>query len=213
MQGEKRFQSIKCRPHASCWLFFFLLLISSCSTKTVSVYQPPSPSEHKFLEQTENVSVAIRPMLNNGEQIQYFGTSLTNRGVLPISIVVENRSTSDSYLLTGDQIQVSKTAKGINPDQVVSVEDATAVGVAGGVLISPVLILAGGKMYSDATVTKHSISKNELRRTIVSPGKIKHGFVYASIEKNQKNIFIMVPLRDTVKQSDIYFQFSIDLTQ
>lgn len=183
----------------------------SCTTLSVSEYKVPALDEYALVERYGGVAVAIFPMHDLDEQNKYFGTDLTDHGVLPISVIVRNNSSS-SYLLSGNQIQINSTENQSDRTEI-SDDAATAADVAAVALISPAMIVVGGQMRSNSSVVRHSLEKNELHRTIVSPGGVKHGFIYAPLKEEQRTIFITIPLQDLETSLETPYRFQIDLNQ
>ncbi|MBT3879015.1 MAG: hypothetical protein HOF76_08175 [Candidatus Scalindua sp.] len=194
-------------------MFCLLALTSiSCTTLTVPEYEVPVIDKHTLVERHDNVVVAVFPMQDQNEQKIYFGSNLTDHGVLPIFLLVRN-SSSRSYLLSSNQVQIDSTEKQTGRTEVVSDDMAYSVGAVGGALLSPALMVIGGKMLSNNSVVKHSLEKNKLRKTIVSPADVKCGFIYAPLQKGQKTMLITILLQDMESSLVTPYRFRINFNQ
>ena len=87
-------------------------------------------------------------MTDKQEVEKYFGANLVSENILPVFVVVENRSESSSFLLSKDQISF-RTEDAISPissgrENIATDSTGIILGVVGIALISiPISILGG----------------------------------------------------------------------
>lgn len=103
-------------------LVVFVLLCSvlgtGCTTLSVSEYTVHPFEDYESSQVKEQVGIAIHPLVNEREQVSYFGVNLSKKEMLPVFVLLENKGTNSSYLVDPDQVTL-----GIPSD---SVDVATA---------------------------------------------------------------------------------------
>jgi hypothetical protein len=206
------------QPWRASLSLLLMICIGSYGCAPMQIPDYPKITAGSFRNATtkQDLSIAVRAMTDKKELEQYFGTDLSALKVLPVYVVAENRSLSTSFLLSKDNISLEhKVAR----DRIRQGSDSvagesrggTAVAVVGVATLSPLLLLAGAKAISDATVVKQNLASKALETRTVSPGKSVDGFVYFTLPDGK------VPLLDWsislhVKElGDSVHQFVFDL--
>ena len=166
--------------------------------------------EYEYRSDLEGISVAAEPMTGK-ESEMYFGIELSESGIIPTWVRVENRSQS-SLLLDPEMIALAgkgtsaPDGKSLGDGKVAQTIGGTAGVVAvGGVFLFPPaavaaipVMLFAGKAWSDREGTKHRIEVNALRRQTLSPDESVSGIVYANAQLGElpTQVFLRVELRD-----------------
>src|SRR5208282_3968561 len=90
------------------------LMLAGCSTMKIAPLTTGSAGSYTQHEQTNGVVVGIRPMTDKREIEDMFKVNLLDKGLLPILVVVENQSASDSFIIAKDKVYVLNEAIGTN---------------------------------------------------------------------------------------------------
>lgn len=133
---------------------------------------------------TPGLIVAVEPVEDLAEQKTYFDSRLSSKGILPVFLVIQNTSATDSYLFDksavglGDAAEV--TGKGAR-------KTASQLGSGGLVDLS---------QNNDVTQVRENLMKKEVRSKTLSPGSSVYGFVYVPVPTDaaRKKIHLQVPL-------------------
>jgi hypothetical protein len=183
---------------------FMVLLIEGCVAPIkIPPYKSAAIDTYKNKIVKNDLHIAVMPMTDKEQQKHYFGTILTDNGMLAIFIIAKNQSTSNSYMLRDDLISIeSKTRNEMYPKpKQINVADnsgddslrkGTAAGVTAGTLgvavVGPVFAplafaslgtaLAQGKHTSDIKAIEDSMFDKTLFTQTVLPGKTAEGFAY-----------------------------------
>ena len=142
-----------------------------------------------------DVALAIEPMTDLNQIEQYFGTDLLKAGIYPVHVIVENRSSADSVLVSKEQFRVGslESLGSSDPSRAdVSTENAgQGIAIVGAALISLPLIFIGAKMVSNAAEVKHNLVVKELQKHTLSKGMSCSGFVYFAPPKDVANTAVI----------------------
>ncbi len=131
--------------------------------------------------------VAVEPVDDPEQQKTYFNSHLNSSGILPVFLVIQNTSATDSYLF-----------------------DRSAVGLGGaggptgkGGRKTASLLTSGGlvdlALINEATHERDNMLRKEVRSTTLSPGSSVHGFVYVPVATDapRGKLQLQVPLTNT----------------
>ena len=126
--------------------------------------------------------VAVEPVEDPEQQKTYFGSHLSSAGILPVFIVIQNISATDTYLFDksavglGDAVEVTGKGGG-----------NTALQLGSGGLVDPV---------NSRIQHGENLMKKGVRSTTLSPGSSVYGFVYVPVPKHapRKKMHLQVPL-------------------
>jgi len=139
--------------------------------------------------------VAVQIVEDPKEQETYFHTKLAPKGFLPLFIVVQNGSTTDSFLFDKTKITIGRAgASGKGPQVNSKAGEITAIGSLAA--ISMVGALIAMKLMANATHVQQNILKKEIQSKTLSPGESVHGFLYLAVPKNapRESTQLRVPL-------------------
>jgi hypothetical protein len=131
--------------------------------------------------------VAVEPVEDSEQQKTYFNSHLGSRGILPVFIVIQNTSATDSYLFDRSAVGLGDvggpTGKGGRK---------TASLLTSGGLVDLALI-------NDVTDVRDNLLKKEVRSKTLSPGSSVYGFVYVPVPTDapRGKIHLQVPLTNT----------------
>ncbi|HZD31506.1 MAG TPA: hypothetical protein VE779_07575 [Candidatus Angelobacter sp.] len=122
------------------------------------------------------------------QQKTYFNSHLSSsKGILPVLIVIQNTSATDSYLF-------DKSAIGLGETSDVGGKGArkTASLLTSGGLVDLTLV-------NEVTDVRENMMKKEIRSKTLSPGSTMYGFVYVPVPTDapRQKIHLQVPLTNT----------------
>jgi len=131
-----------------------------------------------------NLIVAVEPVEDPEQQKTYFNSHLSSKGILPVFIVIQNTSATDTYLL-------DKSAVGLGDAAQITDKGArkTASPLGSGGLVDLTLV-------TNATRVRENMMKKEVRSKTLSPGSSVYGFVYVPVPTDapRKKVHLEVPL-------------------
>jgi len=180
-----------------------------CRTKSLAIvcmlvalfYVLPSYSSHHFPdypvrpagEYTNHVAkggliVAVEAVEDPDQQKLYFNSHLSSsKGILPVFIVIQDTSTTESYLFDKSAVGLGDTGevsgKGTH-------KTASLLGSGGLVDLS---------LVNDVSDVRENLMKKEVRSKTLSPGSSVYGFVYVPVptDGSRKKMHLQVPLTNT----------------
>lgn len=126
-----------------------------------------------FRSEKAGIAIGIQPVEDPKEERNYFKAELTKQGLIPVFVVMQNKSGEDSFLF--DATKVSYAPLGT---------------VSAGPKQSLLHQLLGFGYDTDGLATHNveevneNIRKKELWSTMVRPGTSVHGFIYLRVEAN-----------------------------
>ena len=128
--------------------------------------------------------VAVEPVEVPEQQKTYFNSNLSSMGMLPVFIVIQNTSATDTYLFDksavglGDAAEI--TGKGTR-------KTASLLGSGG---------LVDLTLVTDVKQVQENLMKKEVRSKTLSPGSSVYGFVYVPVPTDapRKKMHLQVPL-------------------
>lgn len=170
------------------WLLLAVsVTIISCATmKPPPLYNPTSEENNFIKKKSQNIEVAIEPFDEPSKIVKYFGTDLLSNGIYPIYIVIKNGN-DKSILIDNSTFSLSlATEPGKNTagrgGELVDGTVALGATTVGAILLSPILMLAGAKSFSDSTAINYTFNRNKLHPATVSPSQSIEGFIYFPIK-------------------------------
>lgn len=188
-----------------------------CTTMNLPEYKAEQIEQYSNLQTKNELSIAIRPIIDKAESEKYFGVSLLDANILALFIIAENRSTSSSFVISKEDFALGEHgvfSDELARDQRVGAEGSgKAVAVTGALLISPLLMFVGAKMVSDATVIKQNMTTKELTRRTISPGGRVEGFVYFDLPQGSiasaTSLSLSVDVMKLQDRSLTHFEFDV----
>ena len=166
---------------ASVVLLAAPLILFGCSTLRIEKYSEQPTAMFADAKREHGLAVSTKAILTTDELIRYFGTNLTEADIVAIRLAVRNDTGDRSFAVPADKISLGNINIVTNElDQTKQLDSASRVGLAGAVLLSPLLVLLGGKQVSNSLILKESIEANRFRTATIDPGKYASGFAYFS---------------------------------
>ncbi len=200
------------------YLLSLMLILNGCTTLILEPYVGKRADQYKNYKIKNGLALATKPVIDSTESEKYFGVDLLSRKILPVFIVVENKSVSSSFTILKKSIKLidENTLFNHAADNDAGKEKAeggAAVALTGAVLIALPLLFAGMKMVSDATVIKHSISSQEFQIRTLSPGEKASGFLYFQIPdiKDNVNLILKMDAINPMTQDIVAFNNNVHL--
>ena len=164
----------------------FTLLLVACPsyagpTKLLD-YPPRKVSDCAIKAEKSGLVVGIQPVEELSDQKSYFGSDLKQKGLIPVYVVIEDRSEGDSFLFDKSAVRVGVGA-GAGTGNNVSSKSVETLQVVSALAISPVGMIIGAKLAKDEAQVQTNLVKKELQSKTLSPGGSASGFLYVSRPK------------------------------
>jgi len=164
----------------------------------------------KYSQIKDDLHVAMEPFQDEKTVKQYFGTDLTEAGIIPILVVAENHNQTTSFLLPSDEPELfainqdnlsietkygseafdTKSAKATATRDIEKYNaDKEQTGYAAMALTTPIILLPLipvmasvdlGPSYKTITVEQNIIFK-AFKKGTISPGESESGFIYLKV--------------------------------
>jgi len=116
--------------------------------------------------------VAVEPVDDPEQQKTYFNSHLSSKGMLPVFIVIQNNSATDTYMFDSSAVGLADVVEITSP----------------GIRQSRARLGSGGlvdlTLVTEVTEVRENMMKKELRSKTLSPGSSVHGFVYVPMPIN-----------------------------
>jgi len=154
-------------------------------------YPDRKASECAAKAEKDGLVVGVQPMDDTKDQKVYFGTNMTEKGYLPVYLVVENQSSGDSYLFDKSNVALAgASADAVKEARSKRGETLAMFGVGG---IFAMNAIAKG------TEVQENLLKKEIQSKTLSPRLSVNGFLYVPIPKEgaRGGISLQIPLANT----------------
>jgi hypothetical protein len=158
------------------------LILSSVALSCVAASFPDYPvrpaSEYANVLTKSGLVVAAIPMEDRQDQHKYFGMDLRSRGYVPVFLVIENQTPSNSVFVRKEGLMYSPAARSgstlPNPANPRKADKALSVAAA----VPTIFSVMATVMVSKSKEVRQNILKRELQTATLSPGASAHGFVF-----------------------------------
>ncbi len=206
-----------------------LTLLFSCTTPKPADIDTELVGPKGYEQEQEGLKIYIRPLHYKKEIKKYFGTDLLAKNILPVFVVVENKSESAFFLIEPADIDQGAEASksGAEGNTYLSVKDAKQSiyeksGTFFGVDLGPppaywLVALPFDMLDPDSGPTDASkflqqeLITKALRKQTLTPGKTETGFLYYQIPEELKatdTFGINLKVTNIETQDERYFRFS-----
>ena len=193
------------------WKKYLILSVAaaSCGAASFPDYPVKPANEYSTAIEKSGYVVAAIPVEDRKDQRKYFGLDLRSRGLVPVFLVVENRTSDNSVFLKKDSLMYSPAGKSGStlPNAAKSSrfdKTVTALGYVPSVYMFMPLIVS-----SKTKERRQHLLETELQSATVSPGQSIPGFIfvpvtrgYSSRKKMQLNITLVRSGSDDVVTID-----------
>jgi len=195
-----------------------LLLISGCTTMDEPTFTAGRADSYPQHEQKNGLTIGIHPITDKQEVEGIFNANLLKKGILPILVVAENQSPSNSFVMAKEQLYVLNAATGTTSNsQRKDIEHGMTV--TGEIIESAfshgLLLFTGEKLVSDATVINYNLADKEFYSKTLGPSEKASGFVYFQIPKYMPtagNYHIVAKVKNSTTGEVIVFDFPASLS-
>jgi hypothetical protein len=160
------------------------LVVKSLADASDSPEYPVRPAlEYAKKAIRPGLVVALEPLENIEQQKRYFNASLSSRGILPVLIVIQNTSPTETYFF-------DKSGIGL----------AEAVGATGEHSLKAANVLNSGGLVDITLIRigalRIAMSKREVRSRTLTPSSSVSGFFYVPVPADapRKEMHLQVPL-------------------
>jgi len=170
----------------------FLLVPLAFAAATFPAYPIKQAKECPVSAENAGLVVGLEPVENSETQENYFHTELAKKGFVPVFLVIENRTSTNSFIF--DKTIVSY---GISDSTISTPLTESGAGKAIALSVIPFVgPFAGVKIISDAAQIQQNLMKKEIQSTTLSPGASVHGFLYVPIPRKtaRGKITLRVPI-------------------
>jgi hypothetical protein len=162
----------------------------SAGTK-LETYPDKKASECMAKAQRDGLAVGAQSMDDTRDQKLYFGTNMTEKGYLPVYLVVENNSSADSYLFDKSNVALAGTsADAVREARSKKGETFAMFGIGG---------IFAMRAITKGTEVQENLLRREIQSKTLSPGVSVRGFLYVPIPKEgaRGGISLQIPLVNT----------------
>lgn len=199
-----------------CVAMAVTFLLGSCAVATFNTYAPQSDDRELAERRVEGLAVRVQAFADQSKIDQYLGADLLDRNILPVFVSIKNYSSTSRYIVLKQDFRIElagtlRTSRETEAAAPTSLN--TAIGVAGIVLVSPLLILAGGKMFGDAAAAEHNMIKQGLRSDTLNPGQEVSGFLYFPVgDRPVAGNVYNLQIEASNPQTNTRLEFAFELT-
>lgn len=209
----------KFKTTAGTMLLGLLLLGSGCSTMKVTEFKTESAASYALHQEREGLLVAVKPLLDAKAVREVFKVNLLEKGLVPVLVVAENRSSAGSFQLLKEGIAVlnetGESAGTVERKGVASGKVGTGFATVGAAVGSAPLLIAGLKMASNASVIQHNLAAKEFYSRTLGPGQTARGYVYFQFAGDNPPagaLRVVVQARNSATGTTTAFDFPTQLT-
>jgi hypothetical protein len=202
--------------------------LAGCATMKVPELKLQETSAYKYTAETNGLVVAVQPVTDKKQVKETFRTDLLGKGVVPILVVVENKTPS-SFVLAKEKVYVvdantgtnagtlgQKFAHGTAGEQTAMAGSAmlgvSVIAAPAAVVIAAPLLIGGMKAMSNADVIRHNLSDKALASHTVEPGKRACGYLYFELPKGTKfqgGHQVVIELASAAQHQPFTFVFNV----
>lgn len=178
-------------------------------------YPAKAAKEYSGAITIAGLTVGVEPLADPAAQKRYFGANLSEKGFLPVFMVIENGSPGESFILMREDVGTYVGGE----------QEPTSGEVVSGrsrfgedyMLLSAITLSIGGMAIAShfmakATQVRQNVIKKELRSSTLSPSQMNRGFVYVALPPDPaKRRYLRMRVRVTKVGTDqpIDFEFPI----
>lgn len=162
-------------------------------------YPARKASECTVTGQSGELVIGVQPIEDLKDQKTYFNIESTPKGFIPVYIVLENRSSGDSFLFDRTAIKLGQGgSSGTNPKT--SINAGKTAALDSGAFFVP---LAGQIFaiiaFNNADAVRQNIMAKEVQSKTLSPGVSVQGFLYVPVPKKRPRgkIRLQIPVTRT----------------
>ena len=168
-------------PVCACLIF---ILSPAFASRQLPEYPAKAAGDYSIKAADAGAIVGIEPLDESGLQKTYFNAHLTEKGILPVFVVVQNTSATDSIIFDKSAIGLADPAD-LSGKQNRSI--ASKLGSGG--------LLDLGQMR-DITDERENMMKKQIRSKTLAPKTSVSGFVYIPVPRGQQRpkIHLQVPI-------------------
>jgi hypothetical protein len=150
-----------------------LFFASAYASRQLPDYPVKPAGEYSLKAAEGGAIVGIEPLDDPDIERRYFNSRLTEKGILPVFVVVQNASATDSIIFDNSAVGLADPAdlSGKENRRV-----ASKLGSGG--------LLDLGQMR-DMTDERENMMKKQIRSKTLAPGTSVSGFVYVPVPRNQ----------------------------
>ena len=165
----------------ACLIF---ILAPAFASRQLPDYPARPAGDYSIKAAEAGAIVGIEPFDESGLQKTYFNVRLTEKGILPVFVVVQNASATDSIIFDKSAIGLADPAD-LSGKQNRAI--ASKLGSGG--------LLDLGQMR-DITDERENMMKKQIRSETLAPQTSVSGFVYIPVPRNQPRpkIHLQVPI-------------------
>jgi len=170
----------------------------SCTAASFPDYPFKPAAEYANVVAQSNLTVALIAIEDSQDQHKYFGMDLRPKGYVPVFLIIENQSSTDSVIFRKEDLLYSATGRSGSTISNATGPRKTDKALAVAAALPTIYTFMATVIVSKTTELKQNVLKRELQSATVSPGESVHGFVYVPAHwthSTRDPIFLTIPLK------------------
>jgi hypothetical protein len=180
------------------------ILLAASLASAVSAfpdYPRKQAKECRVLAEKSGIVIGLEPVESVQTQRTYFGVDLAKKGFVPVFVVIENGTRSDSLIFDKSRVTYGDAASALAAPR-------TGTGAGKALALSAIPLIggfAGTQAIADAAQIQHNLMKKEVQSTTISPGKSVHGFLYipGTSKSSREKITLRIPISKAGTDEDL----------
>jgi len=178
------------------WIILFFLGQPS-GAASFPEYPVKPAREYPTAIEKSGLVVAVVPVEDRKDQRTYFGIDLRSKGFIPILLVIENRTSQESFLLNKEDLMYSPSGRSESalPNPAHPSRADKAVAIVGAVPMYAFVATIAAARSKDL---RQHLLRTELQSATLSPGVSVHGFIFVREQggySSRQKIQLTLPFR------------------
>ena len=207
-------------------LLVIITLVMGCATthKVYTEVRSELCDQYKYHDIREGYCVAVSPIESAEESLELFQTDLLAHGILPVLVVLENRSAQGSIMIDQEAPDANATQfvndkLGVSAGRIIgqSAFWLALVGPLGAALALPLLIPAAmeaareNKAQDDLFI-RQSMARRALRNETLTAGEKQSGFLYCNPKNLSGELPVYVRIVNLKNKTTAAIPFTLQIT-
>jgi hypothetical protein len=196
-----------------------VVLLNAARADQYPDYQPLPVAHYGSYQEKTGIAMAVIPMLDVSSQKTYLGVDLAARGFLPVYVVIENHSDTQSVILLRDQLRfsyqgsaaITENPADARPNPSGTKKVVADLAIRWGGVPAVVAFYWASKMSN----VRMNLLRKELRSQTVAPSKTGGGFAFVPNRADGRpaeEAFLDVPVQGSGLDEEVHFYFRIKMS-
>lgn len=170
-----------------------VLFALCCSGANLPDYPVKPADQYKNVVEKSGLLVAVVALEDRKEQHTYFGADLQQRGYVPVFLVIENRSGTDSLLFERDGLMYGSVGASTSAVPDASKASKTEKILQGVAYVPTVYTFMATIFAAKAKDLRQNLLRKELQSATLSPRASVHGFIFIPARQRTASNELHVP--------------------